>query len=189
MGVWIETNQRHYHSGQDRSHPVWVCGLKLAIVIYMLYNILSHPVWVCGLKQDHCKYLRYRDQVTPCMGVWIETLRSWKYFILIEVTPCMGVWIETGRGKNPTLESASHTLYGCVDWNLLAKTFGRKGLSHTLYGCVDWNKLTSISIINTQVTPCMGVWIETSWQRVVSLLCRSHPVWVCGLKLGASLST
>ena len=33
------------------------------------------------------------------------------------------------------------------------------------------------------VTPCMGVWIETS--KLLQLLGygRSHPVWVCGLKL------
>ena len=32
------------------SHPVWVCGLKLKVIMYAL-----------GLL------------VTPCMGVWIET--------------------------------------------------------------------------------------------------------------------
>ena len=35
---------------------------------------MSHPVWVCGLKlTDRLKYL-LRLLVTPCMGVWIETI-------------------------------------------------------------------------------------------------------------------
>ena len=30
------------------------------------------------------------------MGVWIETLGSIPWWAAKEVTPCMGVWIETG---------------------------------------------------------------------------------------------
>ena len=33
-----------------------------------------------------------------------------------------------------------------------------------------------------QVTPCMGVWIETSISNVSPSIFASHPVWVCGLK-------
>ena len=55
------------------SHPAWVCGLK--------------PLWIC-VEIAICN-------VTPCVGVWIETL----YTILQQhgdcVTPCVGVWIET----------------------------------------------------------------------------------------------
>ena len=32
------------------------------------------------------------------------------------------------------------------------------------------------------VTPCMGVWIETSVMNGSKSLTASHPVWVCGLK-------
>ena len=36
----------------------------------------------------------------------------------------------------------------------------------------------------TSVTPCMGVWIETTvTPAMMDLLPASHPVWVCGLKL------
>ena len=35
---------------------------------------------------------------------------------------------------------------------------------------------------NYWVTPCMGVWIETSYALCAICRCRSHPVWVCGLK-------
>ena len=55
------------------------------------------------------------------------------------VTPCMGVWIETLSGILLTSDIICHTLYGCVDWNYHdAYIMSRKG-SHTLYGCVDWN--------------------------------------------------
>ena len=33
------------------------------------------------------------------------------------------------------------------------------------------------------VTPCMGVWIETASKFKDSKVNKSHPVWVCGLKL------
>ena len=32
------------------SHPSWVCGLKLDILVYVLILVRSHPSWVCGLK-------------------------------------------------------------------------------------------------------------------------------------------
>ena len=55
----------------------------------------SHPVWVCGLKQV-VRYGKAKEQtVTPCMGVWIETLCPVSICKAWGVTPCMGVWIET----------------------------------------------------------------------------------------------
>ena len=35
------------------------------------------------------------QNVTPCMGVWIETVESETLEEAESVTPCMGVWIET----------------------------------------------------------------------------------------------
>ena len=35
------------------------------------------------------------------------------------------------------------------------------------------------------VTPCMGVWIETEKVKFLVEPERSHPVWVCGLKLAS----
>ena len=32
------------------SHPAWVCGLKLILVIIFVIGNGSHPAWVCGLK-------------------------------------------------------------------------------------------------------------------------------------------
>ena len=32
------------------------------------------------------------------------------------------------------------------------------------------------------VTPCVGVWIETQWEKHLAYAYKSHPAWVCGLK-------
>ena len=51
MGVWIETGVGGCSTLVEKSHPVWVCGLKLNRIGRFLIEGLSHPVWVCGLKQ------------------------------------------------------------------------------------------------------------------------------------------
>ena len=97
MGVWIETRRILMRSSRKlRSHPVWVCGLKLLISRSLNLQKMSHPVWVCGLKHHQAVRTENTGYVTPCMGVWIETedaLRDSLY--RCSVTPCMGVWIET----------------------------------------------------------------------------------------------
>ena len=52
MGVWIETIREEVTNEEDKSHPVWVCGLKHAICSHFQIRSLSHPVWVCGLKLE-----------------------------------------------------------------------------------------------------------------------------------------
>ena len=42
--------------------------------------------------------------------------------------------------------------------------------------------LSGISGALSPVTPCMGVWIETCSNIYLLLPALSHPVWVCGLK-------
>ena len=55
------------------SHPAWVCGLKLNRNRKMSTLMKSHPAWVCGLKHERGEN-RHKHSVTPCVGVWIETL-------------------------------------------------------------------------------------------------------------------
>ena len=57
-------------NNNDDSHN---SGLNL-LIYNMLLDIESHPAWVCGLKQSFYLHLSERTQVTPCVGVWIETL-------------------------------------------------------------------------------------------------------------------
>ena len=73
MGVWIETERTSCIPADRKSHPVWVCGLKLA------YHKIANDFY----------------RVTPCMGVWIETNQYESLRAPFAVTPCMGVWIET----------------------------------------------------------------------------------------------
>ena len=54
------------------SHPAWVCGLKQFSSKDYSDQMASHPAWVCGLKQNILAQM-HPTQVTPCVGVWIET--------------------------------------------------------------------------------------------------------------------
>ena len=56
-------------NNNDDSHN---SGLNL-LIYNMLLDIESHPAWVCGLKQPAGGRESSRTQVTPCVGVWIET--------------------------------------------------------------------------------------------------------------------
>ena len=75
------------------SHPAWVCGLKLCFGIRFFIELKSHPAWVCGLKLANASLVRWLIMVTPCVGVWIETLKH---------IPCK-------------VREVRHTLRGCVD--------------------------------------------------------------------------
>ena len=77
------------------------------------------------------------------------------------VTPCVGVWIETGETVKGRVAKPRHTLRGCVDWN---------GHGDNMFH-------------SRTVTPCVGVWIETWWPYPDGRPGKSHPAWVCGLKL------
>ena len=80
--------------------------------------------------------------------------------ILSHVTPCVGVWIETLEKRRYHV-AVRHTLRGCVDWNFIRMIHNNQQEGHTLRGCVDWNhddpKHNNLNL----VTPCVGVWIET----------------------------
>ena len=114
--------------------------------------------------------------------MWIETRRHSLHWRLSWVTPCVGVWIETGNDRQLCGRIVSHpawvcglklssvysciyiychTLRGCVDWNFAYLQGYRREGSHTLRGCVDWNQKNTGYLDNREVTPCVGVWIET----------------------------
>ena len=58
VGVWIETSQSGHTITYDWSHPAWVCGLKLLLVMLLVHRLRSHPAWVCGLKLKLLVFLR-----------------------------------------------------------------------------------------------------------------------------------
>ena len=59
----------------------------------ILLNLKSHPAWVCGLKLGAKIDAQTAIIVTPCVGVWIETVDKYSYLRAIY----------------------GHTLRGCVD--------------------------------------------------------------------------
>ena len=57
-------------NNNDDSHN---SGLNL-LIYNMLLDIGSHPAWVCGLKPSELMEDAKKIGVTPCVGVWIETI-------------------------------------------------------------------------------------------------------------------
>ena len=75
MGVWIETRCIEQQAKQRHVTPcmgVWIETRYCTRLSLRLKR--SHPVWVCGLKLDVSQNRIQCIGVTPCMGVWIETL-------------------------------------------------------------------------------------------------------------------
>ncbi len=107
------------------------------MIFSYLLNMQSHPSWVCGLKQLAVTKADGAADVTPFVGVWIETRSSYTTYseegshpswvcglklivhlnklISCQVTPFVGVWIETTWAVMLSKPSDSHTLRGCVD--------------------------------------------------------------------------
>ena len=171
-----------FFSFVNKSHPSWVCGLKRCprskpkwefkvtpfvgvwietISIYFLTLVLkSHPSWVCGLKPATIIW-GGAESVTPFVGVWIETPFRLRFGDEIHVTPFVGVWIETIILWFFCKATISHTLRGCVDWNLLKVTL-RPFQVVTPFVGVWIETLRSVSLQDAPaVTPFVGVWIET----------------------------
>ena len=122
-------------NNNDDSHN---SGLNL-LIYNMLLDIESHPAWVCGLKLAVRVDMPAPLKVTPCVGVWIETIAALLNACAEIVTPCVGVWIET------KIERASRIIYlvtPCVGVWIETKNESA------------WAQLF-------EVTPCVGVWIET----------------------------
>ena len=51
--------------------------------------------------------------VTPCVGVWIETVQILNSIYLEIVTPCVGVWIETEQEQIAYQAGQSHPAWVC----------------------------------------------------------------------------
>ena len=94
---------------------MWECGLKLCYETGLLNASMSLLMWECGLKLLGRDPKRAERQVTPYVGVWIETLELFKSPRSVHVTPYVGVWIETSHSANMRLACRCHSLCGSVD--------------------------------------------------------------------------
>ena len=137
----------------------------------------SHPAWVCGLKLKVIREHRGHREVTPCVGVWIETVCNCQNRRNRRVTPCVGVWIETVLLPFGRSTDLSHPAWVC-------------GLKHTLNNVILLDEVTPCVGVWIEtfflcsfhrfglVTPCVGVWIETSNSVQTGWPISSHPAWV-----------
>ena len=164
MGVWIETHLQVYGDGQQESHPVWVCGLKLGCTALAAGLTWSHPVWVCGLKRHRLRSTRWLYWSHP---VWV-----------------CGLKLQSAVGH---VLVSGHTLYGCVDWNLSKSSMNEDkavtpcmGVWIETYRNLQWMK-------TKQSHPVWVCGLKRPCRSVSLPSTPSHPVWVCGLKLRRSL--
>ena len=130
-------------------------------MLMVILWVKSHPMWVRGLKLETDVIVIGQYGVAPHVGAWIETTRLYK----------------------PYNASKSHPMWV-------------RGLKHLLLdhapleGGVAPHVGAWIETISTQptatmhkVAPHVGAWIETASSHRHSLLLKSHPMWVRGLKL------
>ena len=61
------------------------------------------------------EYQQKFDDLTPHVGVWIETVRPNASSSVGILTPHVGVWIETGARYIITKRITTHTSCRCVD--------------------------------------------------------------------------
>ena len=119
--------------------------------------------------------------VTPCVGVWIETVLMLVLTPVVLSHPAWVCGLKLTDDDKIILHASSHPAWVC-GLKLHSVAIWLSIRSHTLRGCVDWNLFEDEEVTPSDVTPCVGVWIETYNARIVKILHESHPAWVCGLK-------
>ena len=167
------------------SHPSWVCGLKplrtsslnnetnvtpfvgvwieTSVIKPRAFKKSSHPSWVCGLKHNfRClKLNRKESHPSWVCGLKLDNLRLAEETAY--VTPFVGVWIETlFRARRRQQRQVTPFVGVWIETNATLRPF-----------------------LIIFVTPFVGVWIETFASATSWKTNRSHPSWVCGLKLHA----
>ena len=75
---------------------------------------MSHPAWVCGLKHPQLQIQLGETDVTPCVGVWIETKLNIGGKVGDASHPAWVCGLKLpGNQQQPA--DFCHTLRGCVD--------------------------------------------------------------------------
>ena len=76
VGVWIETTLYASFGVRLRSLLMWECGLKHSFICGYEVGNVSLLMWECGLKLVQAHNVGGNEEVTPYVGVWIETLSN-----------------------------------------------------------------------------------------------------------------
>ena len=163
------------------SHTLRGCVDWNVYILWHFYGGYGHTLRGCVDWNYLPECLGLQHIVTPCVGVWIETEIEELSAEREKVTPCVGVWIETIPKRAYKNLRMSHPAWVCglKQRRLLCKDIG--SVSHPAWVCglkLPQMRLQYLFV----VTPCVGVWIETSIIKSCCPLTTSHPAWVCGLK-------
>ena len=72
VGAWIETLNSSTVGPSAHVAPYVGAWIETAASVVSLPNVLSHPMWVRGLKRAIVERLE-QEEVAPYVGAWIET--------------------------------------------------------------------------------------------------------------------
>ena len=162
----------------NKSHPAWVCGLKPRSGNINISFCTSHPAWVCGLKLSEHTLYSGMTQVTPCVGVWIETFRIASNRSLSSSHPAWVCGLKPVIRLSAFTHPKSHPAWVCGLKQAIAKSRYFALESHPAWVC--GLKLQEAKNNNFRlVTPCVGVWIETSDSDLLTLTTDSHTLRGC----------
>ena len=134
-----------------------------------MFGILGHTLRGCVDWNNHSYLLLIFPNVTPCVGVWIETVMDKGTVITEKVTPCVGVWIETIMHPRQTGQGIVTPCVG-VWIETYSEHIANVQKGHTLRGCVDWNNDEVNTCIDNHSHTLRGcIWIEALFTRWSSL--------------------
>ena len=143
-----------------KSHPAWVCGLKLFGNRRILMFLRSHPAWVCGLKltSPPSRFVLLSHTLRGC----VDWNSCWQcYWSFFSVTPCVGVWIETFWYWASSIYPWSHPAWVCgLKPPYIVNSLDGLGVTPCVGVWIETNRFKALCRL-TVVTPCVGVWIET----------------------------
>ena len=207
MDAWIEIKVLGYYQAElQKSHPLWMRGLKYQSLYTVWLIGWSHPLWMRGLKSwyfDHSTWNISRIlygcvdwngavwcikvccfQVASFMDAWIEILSFRKNTKNHNVASFMDAWIEIASSCEICWLTVRRILYGCVDWNYSdIRSIDYEMWSHPL-----WMRGLKLSFKKFfprvfNVASFMDAWIEIgNWLFLGELFNGSHPLWMRGLK-------
>ena len=154
----------------------------------------------------YTSFTRRRTSVTPCVGVWIET-HGWQTVpIYVPSHPAWVCGLKHVLGAENIENLLSHPAWVCgLKLNRIVKTDCASS-SHPAWVCglkrcgsriirnhvcvtpcvgvwIETERNVRHKTKLSRVTPCVGVWIETTMTAQFKGQGKSHPAWVCGLKL------
>ena len=173
----------HWWNALQVGHTLRGCvDWNLSMKLYVFQATRSHPAWVCGLKLL-IFYACFNDKiVTPCVGVWIETLPKWESPEMPKSHPAWVCGLKLGTPWTGPVEQMSHPAWVC-GLKLLGIKHSSTSLSHTLRGCVDWNRKLFLKFIKSlESHPAWVCGLKLGEPPAIIIILQSHPAWVCGLK-------